>query len=73
MAPLVDLVLASAIAPAAGASPPEQGGRGAMTTAHATARVLPALRVRQGEQVEADGPAIQVNRQPDGSVLVEFT
>lgn len=73
MAPFIALALASAIAPAAGAGPPEQGGRGAMATASATARVLPAVRVHQGEKVEIEGPAIQVNRQPDGTVLIEFT
>ena len=72
MAPFVALVLASAIAPAAGASPPEQGGHGAMTSARASARILLSVRVRQGQGIIASGPAVQINRRGDGTMLVEF-
>lgn len=72
MAPFVALALASAIAPAAGASPPEQGGHGAMTSARASARILPAASIWQGQDIVASGPAVQINRRGDGTMLVEF-
>ncbi|MCL4673688.1 MAG: hypothetical protein KJZ64_12310 [Sphingomonadaceae bacterium] len=73
MVPLVALVLASVSMPAGSAGQPEQGTGGAIVSARASARVLPAVTIRQGQTTRAETPALQITRQPDGTVLVEFT
>lgn len=73
MVPLVALVLASAAAPPASALPREVTGGNRVATARASARILSGTRVRQGEPLPMDGPAMRLTRQPDGSVLIEFS
>lgn len=73
MVPVIALVLAAASAPAAGVSAPAKTGPGAIVSARASALILPSVTVRQGQAIEASGPHVQINRQADGTLLVEFT
>lgn len=73
MVPFIALVLASTSAPVAGMSAPALSGPGTLTSARASARILPSVTVRQGQAIDASGPQVQINRQSDGTMLVEFT
>lgn len=66
------LALSSAAAPAADMTLADLRGRRAIVSVRASARVLPAVHVRQGRPFVVGGLAMQFRRQLDGSVLIEF-
>ena len=67
------MVLLTAFALASAATAPVPARPGAAVTATASARVLPAARVRQGEPMVSREPAMQVTRKRNGEILVEYT
>lgn len=53
--------------------PPASPGTGAAVAVRASARVLPAATVRQGQAPEAQQPAARLTRKGNGEVLLEYT
>ena len=58
---------------ASAATAPSPASTEATVMVRASARVLAAASVRQGEPVASPGPAMQITRRNNGEVLLEYT